>query len=242
MIRLGLMMVKRVSTPHILGEGDMKRALSVFDVLEEAYRNESSLTLAPSDEPLGGLILTVLSQNTNDKNRDKAYQELISRFPAWGSVAVAPVEEVAEAIKVAGLGNSKAARIKEILEVVRDRFGGYTMEPIKHWPPDRVREFLLSLPGVGAKTTACVMLFDLGIPAFPVDTHVARLSARLGFAPLGMEPKDIQVVLEGLLKPERYLGVHVNMISHGRTVCRARRPNCKGCVVARLCPRVGIMP
>ncbi|MCX7828670.1 MAG: endonuclease III [Thermanaerothrix sp.] len=233
-------MVKRIRRSDIPGEGKAERVLAVFDALEVAYGNESSVALTPSKEPLEGLILTVLSQNTNDRNRDKAYQELVRRFPAWDAVAAASVEEVAEAIRVAGLGNSKAARIREILGVIRDRFGGYTMEPMKSWSVQDIREFLLSLPGVGPKTVACVLVFDLGIPAFPVDTHVARLSVRLGFVPPGMEPSDVQVVLEGLLPPERYIGAHVNMISHGRAVCRARGPNCRACVVASLCPRVGI--
>lgn len=212
----------------------------VFDVLEELYGNEGSLGLSVSEEPLDGLILTILSQNTNDINRDRAYRGLRQRLPTWGQVALAEEQEIEDAIRVAGLGKHKAGRIKEVLLRVKDRFGDYTLAPLKGRPREEVEGFLCALPGVGPKTVACVLVFDLGVPAFPVDTHVARLAVRLGFAPPGTEPPRIQSLLEAALPPHRYIGAHVNMISHGRAICRARDPKCGVCLVEPLCPKVRV--
>ena len=184
---------------------------------------------------MDGLILTVLSQNTNDRNRDIAFGRLKDRFPAWEAVAEAGARALEDAVRPAGLAPTKARRILEILEIVRGDFGGYSIAPLAERGRDEARRYLTALPGVGAKTAACVLLFDMNIPAFPVDTHIARISRRIGFAPERMSPEDISLLLEREVPPERYLGGHVNMIEHGRAVCRARKPLCGDCPLTALC-------
>ncbi|WP_281746287.1 endonuclease III domain-containing protein [Thermanaerovibrio acidaminovorans] len=215
-------------------------ARRIFDLLESAYGNEARLSLEASGEPLDGLILTILSQNTNDVNRDRAYGNLRSLFPSWESVMEAPVEDLEGAIRVAGLGASKARRIKEVLYKVKETLGTLSLGAMRSWRRDEVEAFLSTLPGVGPKTVACVLVFDLGIPAFPVDTHVARLSVRMGLAPGGMKPWEIQLRLESLIDPERYLGAHVNLIFHGRRICKAQRPRCGDCPLLGTCLQVGL--
>ncbi|MBR1671370.1 MAG: endonuclease III [Fretibacterium sp.] len=208
---------------------------SALDLLEAMWHNEANPPELAHGEPLDGLILTVLSQNTNDHNRDMAFERLKGRFPTWASVAEAGVEALEDAVRPAGLAPTKARRILEILETVRRDFGGYSIAPLEARGRDGVREYLTALPGVGAKTAACVLLFDMKLPAFPVDTHVGRVCRRIGFVPEKTAAEDISFLLEREVPPERYLGGHVNMIEHGRAVCRARRPLCGACPLTALC-------
>lgn len=186
-------------------------------------------------EPLDDLMLTVLSQNTNDKNRDKAYDRLRAKYPAWEAVLQAPLEDIIEQIRIAGLGETKASNMKRILAIIKEKFGRCSIKELAKWEPKDVREFLVSLPGVGVKTAGVVMVFDLGMPAFPVDTHVARISRRLGWAPEKMPPDKIQLYLESTLPPSRFGGAHLNIITHGRNVCGARRPKCEECPAGKWC-------
>ena len=185
-------------------------------------------------EPLDGLILTVLSQNTNDKNRDSAFAALKAKFPEWSDVVRAGAGELEGVIRTAGLAHTKAARIITILERVRADFGGYTL---KELPAQNMKEYLRALPGVGAKTVACVMLFEFGLKAFPVDTHVTRVARRVGVVPAKFQPEDICSVFEEAVPVERCLGGHVNMIAHGRAVCHPQRPGCEGCVLSGVCAK-----
>jgi endonuclease-3 len=208
----------------------------VLDSLDSVYGNESAAPDSQATgEPLDGLILTLLSQNTNDRNRDSAYESLRSEFPAWSDVARADVPEIARAIKSAGLGDIKAGRMKAILGRIALDFGDYTLASMKDWEAERVREYLSSFHGIGPKTVACVMAFDLGLPAFPVDTHVARVSRRLGWADKKAPPEKIQDFLESVVPPERCGGGHLNMIEHGRAVCHARGGECGACVISGVC-------
>ena len=125
--------------------------------------------------------------------------------------------------------------MKQILAILRDKFGSYSICELKNWDAAKAREFLVSLPGVGVKTAACVLVFDLGVPAFPVDTHVARISRRLGWAPEKMAPDKIQEYLESTLPRERFRGAHLNMIEHGRGICSARKPDCDKCYAKNWC-------
>jgi len=209
----------------------------VLDRLESAYGHESS----PPDtyatgEPMDGLILTLLSQNTNDRNRDMAYESLRKKYPSWGDVAKTSVSDIAVAIKSAGLGDTKAERMKAILSKVRDDFGAFSLAEMKEWDAVRVREYLSNLHGIGPKTVACVMVFDLGLPAFPVDTHIARISRRLGWVPPKTAPEKIQDFLESIVPSDRSGGGHMNMIEHGRRICHARGPKCAECFLSDICP------
>lgn len=208
----------------------------ILDAFETLWGNEAN---PPSglkhEEPLDGLILTVLSQHTNDKNRDKAFANLKSIYPDWKRAADAPEADIADAVRSAGLGNTKAAKIKKILLAVNERFGDYSIKGLASWPVDEARKYLIDLPGVGVKTAACVLIFDLEMPAFPVDTHVARIARRLGWVPEKMSAEDIQEYLEGVLPPERFRGAHLNFIEHGRGICDARKPRCGECPVNNRC-------
>lgn len=216
--------------------GIRDRVVMSLSLLDAVWKNGSQ----PQDayvtgEPLDGLMLTLLSQNTNDRNRDKAYDALRAAMPEWKDVAAAPVEEVAAKIRPAGIFETKAARMKEILAIIRKDFGEYSLAELRGWEPERAREFLGSLPGIGPKTVACVMVFDLEIPAFPVDTHVARISRRLGWVPERMPAAQIQDFLEKTVPADQKRGGHLNMIEHGRNVCAAQKPKCGACVLLGLC-------
>jgi endonuclease-3 len=216
--------------------GSIDHILLALDRLDLIYGYDS----VPPDslstgEPLDGLMLTLLSQNTNDRNRDMAYESLRSHLPTWGQAARASHTELAGLIRSAGLGGTKASRMKTILDKINSDFGGCTLVSMKSWCAREVRSYLSGLPGIGPKTVACVMLFDLGLPAFPVDTHVARVSRRLGFASEHDSPEKIQLFLESAVPAERCKGGHLNMIEHGRHTCRARSPRCSLCTLPDIC-------
>ena len=211
----------------------------VFDGLEEMWGNESAPPNLTHDEPLDGLVLTLLSQNTNDRNRDRAFDALKSRFPGWEAAAGALSEDIAECIRPAGLAKTKSERMLRILDTIRKDFGVYSLKELNLWESTKVKEYLASLPGIGAKTIACVMLFDLGKPAFPVDTHIARFCRRMEWVSEKTAPEEIQILLEEWVPPERFYGGHINIIEHGRGICGARKPACGKCLIARLCPYSG---
>ena len=207
----------------------------ILDALEAIYHNETRPPELGHDEPLDGLILTILSQNTNDNNRDSAFNKLKSLYPEWRDVAEAGVKELENTVRTAGLAHPKAGRIINILNIIHEDFGEYSLKKLATERPEIVREYLRALPGVGAKTVACVMLFDMKMPAFPVDTHVTRVSKRVGVAPSSTSPEDISQLYESVVPVSRCLGGHVNIIAHGRAVCHAKNPDCKHCVLAQDC-------
>lgn len=186
-------------------------------------------------DPLDMLILAMLSQATSDRHAQVAFSRLRARFPAWDQVLDAPTHQIHEAIAFGGLGAQKARRIKQVLELVAGR-GALELGWLRGYPPGEAMAFLTGLPGVGPKTAACVLLFGLGHPAFPVDTHVARLCRRLGLAGPREPAGRIQERLGKLVDPARARELHLALIHHGRGVCRARRPGCDRCVLASLCP------
>lgn len=213
----------------------MTRILAILDALEGLYHNEQYPPELGHPEPLDGLILTILSQNTNDINRDRAFSRLKERFPTWPDVIMAGASQLEDAIRPAGLAHTKAGRIITVLERVRSDFGEYSIRGLAG--REDMREYLRALPGVGAKTVACTVLFDFGLPAFPVDTHITRISRRTGIAPLKASPEEISRMLEGIVPGKRCLGGHVNMIAHGRAVCHSRKPECSSCVISHLCDK-----
>lgn len=210
--------------------------IAVLDRLEAVWGMEASPLDRSFGSPLDGLVATLLSQNTNDRNSEKAFYEMKSRYPSWESVAQARQESLVEAIRVAGLAPTKAARIREILSQVKKEFGHFTLDHLRGWDPLSAKEYLENLPGVGPKTAGCVLAFELGMPSFPVDTHVARITKRLGWFQPSQSPVEIQAEMENLVPPERQGGGHLNFILHGRNTCHARKPACGTCGLADLCP------
>ena len=216
--------------------GSQEHILLVLDGLDAIYGYDASpADIYATGEPLDGLILTLLSQNTNDRNRDMAYDALRAKHPSWDRVAAISAAEIASLIRPAGLGDTKSVRMRTILEIIRRDFGAYSLREMASWQPEAVRTYLSNLPGIGPKTVACVMIFDLDMPAFPVDTHVARVSRRVGWVREKETPEKIQDFLESVVPPERCRGGHLNMIEHGRKQCHARKPDCATCGIAGLC-------
>jgi len=186
-------------------------------------------------DPLSELVVTILSQNTSDTNTARAYAELRHRFPTWEAVRDAPAEAVADAIRVGGLANVKAPRIKRILDELYQERGELSLDFLADLDTDEARHYLESMDGVGPKTAACVLLFSLHKPAMPVDTHVHRVALRIGLVPPGTSAEKAHTLLEELLPPEAYYPFHLNMIRHGRTICHAARPDCDACPLGAFC-------
>lgn len=211
-----------------------RRVRAIRDRLRLVYGTPGA---EPHGHPIAELVLTVLSQSTNDRNRDVAYFRLRDRFATWAEVRDAPVDEIEEAIRPGGISKVKSARIKSILVAVTETSGhGLTLEWLADETVPDAQEFLTSLPGVGRKTAACVLLFALGMRDVPVDTHVSRVGTRLGlFRPkapfLEMHDEMLALTPRGA-----ELELHMNLLRHGRRTCHARRPECGDCALARMCP------
>ena len=184
---------------------------------------------------LDELISTILSQNTNDLNRDRAYTALRASFPTWESVRDADPREVISAIHHAGLANQKGVRIQNILRELTAKRGSLSLEFLKDLPTEEARQWLLQFKGVGPKTAAIVLLFSLNKPAFPVDTHIHRVTKRLGLIPAKASAEQAHQHLSGLFPIETYAAAHMNLIRLGREICRARRPDCPNCPLQRMC-------
>jgi endonuclease-3 len=181
------------------------------------------------------LVSTILSQNTNDVNRDRAFGRLREQFADWGSVRDAELEAVKEAIAVAGLANHKGPAIQRALRTITERRGVLSLEFLRDLPVGEAKSWLTAIKGVGPKTASIVLLFSLGMPAFPVDTHVHRVTGRLGLIGPKVSREQAHTVLEELLPAELYYPFHLNVIRHGREVCAARTPRCDACVLAEMC-------
>ena len=190
--------------------------------------------------PLDSLIATVLSQNTTDSNSGRAFAQLKERFPNWEEVAEAPPAQIAAAIRSGGLADIKARRIKRLLRRIEEDRGALDLGFLRRLPLDQAREYLTGLPGVGPKTAACVLLFSLRRPVFPVDTHVLRVSKRLGLIPPTTTMERAHDIYREMLAPDQMLGLHLGLVQHGRETCKARRPQCGRCVLSELCPRLGV--
>ncbi len=181
------------------------------------------------------LISTILSQNTNDLNRDRAFTSLRAHFPAWEQVRDAPESDVIGAIRVSGLANQKGPRIQKVLREITDERGDLDISFLKDLPLEEARNWLTKFHGVGPKTAAIVLQFSLGRPAFPVDTHIYRVTGRIGLRPAKMSVEQAHVHLEKLFKPENYYADHLNLIRLGRQVCHPRKPDCPHCPVLKVC-------
>ncbi len=190
----------------------------------------------PRSDPLSELVGAILSQNTSDLNSSRAFERLISTFGSWERVAEASDDEIAEAIECGGLSRIKAGRIKAILERILGSCRSPDLGFLRGLPLAEAKRWLEDLPGVGPKTAACVLLFSLGKPALPVDTHVYRVSRRLGLFDSRVSPEQAHQLLEDIVHPDARYQFHLNMLAHGRGVCHARRAHCSQCVLGGGCP------
>lgn len=215
-----------------------RRLRTIERRLAAAYGEPPSPRRLP---PIDELVLTVLSQNTSDVNRDRAYADLRRALPTWTAVADAPAGRVARAIRRGGLSATKAPRIRAALRTLRERGIGLDHpRALARMPDEELWGLLVGLPGVGPKTAACVLLFSLGRPYLPVDTHVHRVATRLGLVAERATAVHAQEALQEAVPPDLVYDLHMGLIRHGRAVCVARRPLCSECVLADLCPRVGV--
>ena len=187
-------------------------------------------------DPLSELIATILSQNTSDVNSGRAFASLVDTFGNLEEVARADVAEIAAAIRSGGLSQIKAARIKEILRLIWEERGSLDLSFLDSRPISEARAWLRKLPGVGPKTAGCVLLFSLGKPVLPVDTHVYRVARRLGLIAEGVSMEQAHGLLEAMVPPDDIYRFHMNLVEHGRTVCRSQRPRCAECVLREGCP------
>jgi endonuclease-3 len=210
---------------------DRRRLRTIVEKLAAQYGRP---VLRPHGAPIDELVLTVLSQNTNDRNRDVAYARLRERFSSWDEVREAPIEELEEAIRPGGLAPTKSVRIRQMLEAIADD----DLSGLAEAPLDEARRVLVALPGVGRKTAACVLLFAFGRPDPPVDTHVYRVGMRLGLWPPGTPLLAAHDELARLCgdDPQFAYETHVLLIRHGRRTCVARSPRCAECPLRRMCP------
>jgi endonuclease-3 len=209
-----------------------KQALAVHYKLLEFYGYPEWRNPLP---PLDELVSTILSQNTNDLNRDRAFQALRIAFPTWEEVRDSDPVSVITAIRPAGLANQKGPRIQQILREITWQRGKLDLSFLADLPVDEARQWLLQFNGVGPKTAAIVLLFSLNKPAFPVDTHIFRVSGRLGLRPASANAEEAHAILAGLLPPDSYYAAHLNIIHLGREICQARKPQCIRCPLRDLC-------
>ncbi len=209
-----------------------EKALKVHQKLLEFYGEPIWRNPLP---PVDELVSTILSQNTTDVNRDRAFESLRAKFPSWEQVRDADTEEVIEAVRVAGLANQKGPRLQQVLRDITEERGSLDLSFLAELPLEEARNWLTKFKGVGPKTAAIVLCFSLGRPAFPVDTHVYRVTGRIGLRPEKMTVEQAHPCLESLFPPETYYAAHLNIIRLGREVCTARKPHCPVCPVYELC-------
>jgi endonuclease-3 len=206
--------------------------LAIRDRLRELYGAKAN---EPHGHPIAELVRTILSQHTNDRNRDAAFDAMRARYPTWAEVRDADTEELAVALRPGGLSNTKAPRIQEVLREAENREGVPDLDWLAEAPRDEAMAFLESLPGVGRKTAACVMIFTFDRPEIPVDVHVKRVGERLGLFRPGASFEEAHDEMLAITPPEDAYELHMNLIAHGRAVCRPQ-PRCEECALRRMCP------
>lgn len=213
---------------------DARRARypEVAKILEDTYGRR---TWRQRGTALDTLIGTILSQNTTDKNSGQAFQQLKQAYPTYDEVLAAPEDELKAIIRVAGLANQKAPRIQRSLRKILDERGEFDLEFLAEWDADAARDWLTSIDGIGLKTASIVISFGFDGPAFPVDTHINRVAQRIGFTPTGTTPEKAHYIMEDIVPPKDYFAFHIQMIQHGRALCKARKPRCEDCPLKRLC-------
>ena len=210
----------------------INKALLIHELLLQEY---GPRPWQPGRDPLATLVGTILSQNTNDLNRDRAFKQMRERFPTWEKVRDADPAVLLEAIRTAGLANQKGPRIQNALRIITEQQGELSLDFLADMEIEEARKWLTAIKGVGPKTAAIVLCFALGKPAFPVDTHVHRVTRRLGLIGPKTTREQAHTVLEELLPMEIYYPFHMNLIAHGRQVCKSQQPRCEVCVLQKHC-------
>ena len=208
------------------------RALKIHNTLLQAFGEPIWRNPLPA---IDELVSTILSQNTNDVNRDRGFNALRAKLPTWESVRDAKVQDVIAAIRPAGLANQKGPRIQQVLRAITEERGSLDLNFLADLPVEEARAWLTKFNGVGPKTAAIVLCFSLNMPAFPVDTHIYRVSGRTGLRPEKMTVEQAHPYLESVFPPETYYAAHLNLIRLGREICGARKPNCPKCPIIKLC-------
>jgi endonuclease-3 len=213
-----------------------KKLLSPEQIVERLDAAYGTLPWRPHGDPIAELVLTVLSQNTSDHNSGRAFSRVLNDFPDWPSLLDADVKAIERSIQPGGLAPTKAPRLQAILREVYARRQSFDLSFLRDIPMEEARDWLRSLPGVGPKTAACVLLFALGRPALPVDTHVHRVARRLGLVPDKSTAEQAHQLLEAMVQPSDVYAFHIQLIKHGRRTCTAQRPKCAQCPLRDGCP------
>jgi len=213
-------------------KANLKQPIKIDRLLANKYGKK---VFKGGTDPLTELVRTILSQNTNDTNRDRAFESMKTAFPTWENLAAASVTKIAASIKIAGLATIRAARIMKLLKVIYKTQKKYDLGFLADWPDNDIKQYLMQLDGIGPKTTACVMAFSLGRNVMPVDTHVYRVSQRLGIIPPKTSVAAAHEYFAGFSEGLSLYQFHLNLIAHGRQICHARKPACAECVLRGEC-------
>ena len=210
--------------------------MNIDEIIKSLENEYGKRVWSEHRDPVSELILTMLSQHTSDVNSRRAFDKLVTDYKTWEEVANADPDDIAQSIWTAGLANVKAPRIKVILQMVMQRRGSLDLSFLTELPMDEAKLWLEQLPGVGPKTAGCVLLFSLGLPALPVDTHIHRVAKRLRLIDEKTSADKAHRILEPIVPPQEIYSFHINMIEHGRRVCHAQNPKCQICVFTSTCP------
>ena len=216
-----------------------RKRVKAADVMEHFAPLYGPADWEPRYNPAEELVYTILSQHTSDINSERAFGNLMRTFRTLDAIADAPVEDIEAAIRSGGLSKQKSARIKEVMNIVREEVGSFDLSFLGEMPLEEAKTWLKNLPGVGPKTAAIILCFSLGMPAMPVDTHIYRVSQRLGLIGPKVSADKAHDILEPMVPPEDVFAFHVYLIRHGRQVCKAQRPKCDECALAWGCPSKG---
>lgn len=215
---------------------DIFKLMAIEEVIELLEQEYGPCKWQPDRDPIDVLVGTILSQNTSDANSGRAFASLKASFASWEDVASAPAEHIAQVIQSGGLHQIKAARIKQVLEQIEKEQGRISLDSLRSMNMAEAEDYLMRLPGVGYKTASCVLLFSLGKPSLPVDTHVFRVAKRLGLIDSKTPIEKAHSLLQEQIPPSKVYQFHIHMIEHGRRICRARQPRCDRCILRVICP------
>lgn len=226
----------RKGTSATLKDNQYSRTITASDMMRLLQEEYGSFVWEPRLDAVSELVYTVLSQHTSDINSERAFRKLLETFGSLEKVLNADVPKIAKSISSGGLSRIKAPRIKRILNHIQKERGSLNIDFLKKLPLNEAKEWLKKLPGIGPKSAAVILCFSLGMPAMPVDTHIYRVSKRLGFIGLKTSVNDAHDILEKMVAPKDIFPFHLLLINHGRKVCKAQRPQCNKCVLVQECP------